>query len=55
MGETFKRDDIVLIEKGVEEESRVTTRKNRSARTAEPLEKRYLRRLYSAVLRVMDR
>lgn len=55
MGDGFERDDIVLVEKGMEEESRVTPLKDRGARTTEPLEGRYLRGLYGAVPRVRDR
>lgn len=50
-----ERDDIVLVEKNMAEESRVTPLKNRKARTTEPLESRYLRGLYGAVPRVRER
>ncbi|WP_297182272.1 ATP/GTP-binding protein [uncultured Enorma sp.] len=55
MGEVAGRDDILLIEKDLAEESRVSRLRDRGARTTEPLEKRYLRGLYGAVPRVRDR
>lgn len=55
MGDVAKRDDIILVEKDMAEESRVTPLKQRGARTTEPLESRYLRGLYGAVPRVRDR
>ena len=55
MGEVAKRDDIILVEKNMAEESRVTPLKDRGARTTEPLESRYLRGLYGAVPVVRDR
>lgn len=55
MGEVAERNDIVFVEKNMAEESRVTALKDRGARTNEPLEKRYLRGLYGAVPRVMER
>lgn len=50
-----ERDDILLVEKDMAEESRVTALRNRGARTTEPLEDRYLRGLYGAVPRVRER
>ena len=55
MGVEAERDDIVLVEKNLAEESRVTSLKDRGARTTEPLESRYLRGLYGAVPRVRER
>lgn len=55
MGRIADRDDILLVEKDMAEESRVTSLKRRGARTAEPLESRYLRGLYGAVPRVRNR
>lgn len=50
-----ERDDILLVEKNMAEESRVTALKDRGARTTEPLEDRYLRGLYGAVPRMRER
>lgn len=55
MGDVAERDDIVLVEKGTAEESRITPLKDRGARTTEPLESRYLKGLYGAVPRVRER
>lgn len=55
MGDIAHRDEILLVEKDMAEESRVTSLKDRGARTTEPLESRYLRGLYGAVPRVRDR
>ena len=50
-----ERDDILLVEKDMAEESRVSSLKDRGARTTEPLEDRYLKGLYGAVPRVRNR
>ena len=55
MGDVAERDDIVLVEKDMTEESLVAPLKSRGARTTEPLESRYLRGLYGAVPRVRVR
>lgn len=55
MGEVAERDEIVFVEKNMAEESRVTALKDRSARTNEPFEKRYLRGIYGAVPLVLER
>lgn len=55
MGNAAERDDILLMEKTMAEESRVTPLKDRGARTTEPLESRYLRGIYGAVPRVRER
>ena len=55
MGDVAERNEIVFVEKDMAEESRVTSLKDRGARTTEPLESRYLRGLYGAVPRVRDR
>ena len=55
MSDVAERDDIVLVEKDMAEESRVAPLKDRGARTTEPIESRYLRGLYGAVPRVRNR
>ena len=55
MGDVAERDDILLVDKNMAEESRVSSLKDRGARTTEPLEDRYLRGLYGSVPRVRTR
>lgn len=55
MSDVAGRDDIILVEKDMAEESRVSALRTRGARTTEPLESRYLRGLYGGVPLVRNR